>query len=688
MWVQVPPWELNTKMEYYGNIIAVSIEDLTRSDDGSPVMTRSTYDWNIRKKNFNVLRQGKGLGSYALIEYSSLPSRFRQRFEEKYGDPKTIMEKETVTLPLDQNAQLFFYEYVLPNGDHIPDIKQQEYTLNARVLNAVLEAYNTQCAMRRACNNNTPIIWSNIMSMIEELRVNYDHTLPKNEARLRDKIREYKKEGYVCLVSKKFGNSNTLKITEAAGRYIIALRRSRYPVYTTKEIFNEYNLAATKKGWKPLSSITSLTQYLERPEIKPQWYDAVYGELAAKQLFSRRNKTTMPSMRDSLWYGDGTKLNLFYKAFEKGKTVMKTLYVYEVADAFCDKLLGYSVGTTENFDLQYNAFRMAIETSGCRPYEIVFDNQGGQNSKISQNFFSKICRVARPTAPYNAQSKTIENIFGRFQQYVMSHDWRFTGANISSKKGWKINREFIEANKESLYTYDELLVAYKAARDEWNAMPHHATGIARNEMYAASVNPEAMPVSRIDMMDMFWIQTDSPNIFTADGISFQFRKQRYTFEVLTDDGKPDYQWRRENTGRQFYLRFDPNDMTQVLLYESTPAGYKFVRSAYPYLTVHRNIQEQTEGEAAFLRMNDVNVKRERVRRQIENSQLEMEHGVAPEQFGLNTPPLKGISVSEYESLADTITVVLPENPEPLPVGEYTKAISNQDYDPLNILNRL
>lgn len=74
-------------MEFYGKIIAVTKYDLTRSDDGDPVMTVSTYDWNIRKKNFNVLRPGKGLGSYALIEFDTLPLRFKSKFIEKYGDP-------------------------------------------------------------------------------------------------------------------------------------------------------------------------------------------------------------------------------------------------------------------------------------------------------------------------------------------------------------------------------------------------------------------------------------------------------------------------------------------------------------------------------------------------------------------------------------------------------------------------
>lgn len=665
------------------------MHELTRSDDGEAVMSRSAYDHLVTRGRVNVLRPGKGLGSYALIEYHSLPERFRLRFEAKYGNPEKIMKQEDMPLAADSEAQKYYHEYLLPNGEHLPEDKQTEYTLNARVLNALREMRGTQKAMRRACNNNTPVIWSNIFATAEELRQAYGHTLPKSEARLRDKLRQYTKEGYACLVSGKFCNANTLKITKAAGRQIVALRRCRVPVYTTKQLFEEFNRIAERRGWKRLASQSSLVQYLERPEIKPLWYDAVYGELAAKQLYARRNKTEMPTMRDSLWYGDGTKLNLFYKAVENGKTVVRSASVYEVIDAYSETLLGYAVSDTENFDAQFRAFRMAIETAGHKPYEIVTDNQGGQRSKIAQKFFANICRINRPTAPYNAPSKSIESVFGRFQKQVLHEDWRFTGGNITSKEAWKINREFLEANKEKLFTYEEMLEAYSVARSKWNAMKHYQTGIAHEEMYRTSVNPATERVTELDMIDLFWLMTERPSIFTADGITIQYQNRKYTYEVLTSDGTPDYAWRSENTGREFFVRFDPKSMDRALLYEQTPMGLRYETVAYPYLTVRRNIQEQQEGDMELIRYNDEANKRERVRRQIEAHTLELEHGVAPEQHGLRTPAIKGISEKEYERLADTVVVVPSEQySEPVTVGEYTKAVSNLDCDPTAIFNRM
>lgn len=670
-------------MEYYGSILAVTVDELTGGGSGEAVMSPANYGNLRRRGRINVLRQGKGFGSYALIEYASLPERFRERFAEKYGDPEKIMNKEQTGLPQDLEAQRFFHDHVLPDGEHIPERKQEEYTVNARVLNALQEMYGTQKAMRRACNNSTPVMWSNILLASERLRETYGHTLPKSGARLRDKMREYAREGYSCLVSGKFGNTNTMKITKAGERQLIALRRSRTPVYTLTQIFGKYNSMAGEKGWKPLRSETSLRQFLERPDIKPQWYDAVYGELASKQIYSRRNRTLMPTMRDSLWYGDGTKLNLFYKDFENGKLVVRTAFVYEVADAFNDTLLGYAIGKTENFDLQYRAFRMAVETSGHKPYEIVTDNQGGQTSKAAKAFFASITsRVSRTTSPYSPQSKTIERLFGEFQRQILGQDWRFTGGNISAKEAWKVNREFIDANKESLYTYDELVDAYVEARRKWNSIG------GRLAAYEASVNRETEAVSEIDMVNLFWCHTDRPSRFTADGISIQYQKRKYTYEVLAEDGMPDYGWRSKNTGREFIVKFDPLRMDTALLYEQTATGLRYAATAYPYLTVHRNIQEQGDGDMALIRRNDAENKRMRVLRRIENHALELEHGVAPEQNGLVTPVLKGISESEFEKFADAVVVTADRQPETLDIGPYTKAVSNMDYDPLDVLNRI
>lgn len=162
----------NDTMEWFGNKIAVTMYDLTRSDDGEAVMKMHQYEYLIKSEQVNILQRACRCKK-ALIEYSSLPERFRTRFEVKYGDPDKIMTQEKIVLQADPSAQKFYHDYLLSSGDHLPEQQQEEYTLNARVLNSLREMLNTQKAMRRACNNNTPIIWSNIFAAAEQLREAY-----------------------------------------------------------------------------------------------------------------------------------------------------------------------------------------------------------------------------------------------------------------------------------------------------------------------------------------------------------------------------------------------------------------------------------------------------------------------------------------------------------------------------------
>ena len=483
-------------------------------------------------------------------------------------------------------------------------------------------------------------------------------------------------------MSGKYGNSNTLKIDEEPGRFLVALKRSRVPVYTDMQIFEEYNRVAPERGWKALKSPRSLRSWFNSPRIEPLWYDAVYGEMKAHQRYGRKHKTELPSRRDSLWYGDGTKLNLYYRD-EGGK--VRTIGVYEVMDAYSEVLLGFHISENEDYEAQYHAYRMALQTSGHKPYELVHDNQGGHKKleRVSDGLLDKISHIHRPTAPYSGQSKTIESAFGRFQSQVLHKYWGFTGQNITARKdSSRPNLEFIEANRDRLYTLDELKAKYAEARREWNEMKHPVTRIPQIEMYDTSVNEDTEAVTARDMVDIFWVMTSRPSTFTSAGIEFTVGGRPRTYEVYSSPGVPDHEWRRRNTYRQFYVKYDPYDFSSVRLYWKDKGGaLRFERVAEPYMVVHRAIQDQTEGEAAFIRREQEANVHDRIERQVAAKSIEYEHGVAPEQHGLRSPNLKGVT-AEVQRQIDRRTEKYSRPPEEVVLGRSTKVISNITWDQL------
>jgi hypothetical protein len=420
---------------------------------------------------------------------------------------------------------------------------------------------------------------------------------------------------------------------------------------------------------------------LYSPAIQPLWYDAVYGELAAAQKFSRRHHTDLPELRDALWYGDGTKLNLYYR---DERNQVRTINVYEVIDAYSEVMLGYHISEAEDFEAQYGAYRMAIQVAGHKPYELVHDNQGGHKKLNRQGggFLDNICHIHRPTKPYNGQSKTIENLFCRFQHEVLAKDFGFTGHNITAKKeSSRPNLEFIDANKAKLPTLAELKARYPELRKEWNSMPHPATGISRQEMYDTSVNPDTEAVTTQEMIRIFWMMTDKPVTYGTSGVKVTINRREYTYEVQSEAGVPDHEFLSRNVGSKFRIQYDPYDFGSVRLYsEDKDGSLRFVRVATPPMRIHRAIQEQTESEARFIRQEEEANRRDRIERMVRAKEIERKHGVMPEQLGLVTPKLQGATTETRREIERRTALYRVGPIEETQAGRATKQKSNITWD--------
>ena len=666
------------EMEYYNKILCVTFAELTGGRD--PVMKANTLKCNVQRCNIACARRGGGEGTQALYVWSSIPEKYRRRFVATYGDPEEKM-REAMTkasIKIDAKAREYYEAYTYMDKDgqerHLTEKMIEEYTINASVLGELEKMAARRQAIRSSLNAPMSGAWDLILDSSERMRESYGHTLPGTLARLK----AWKADGYQSVVSGKLGNSSALKITGDFLKLIVALKRSKVPVYTDAQLFEKANEIAEERGWKPIRSLSGMKKWLNSPSVEPLWYDAVYGEQAARQRYGRKHKTALPTRRDTLWYGDGTKLNLYYRD-EQGK--VRTTQVYEVIDAMSEVLLGYCISDTEDYEAQYHAYRMAIQKSGHKPYEIVYDNQGGHKKLDSDGFIGKICRVHRPTQPYNGESKTIESVFGRFQAQVLHKDWRFTGQNVTTKKASsRPNVEFIEANKDSLYTLEELKDAYAAARKEWNEGVHPATGERRIDMYEKSVNEETQEVTLHDMVDMFWVFTKRMATFTDQGLQVTIKGEKRQYEVCSSPGVPDHEWRRKHTYERFIVAYDPYDFASIRLYtKGTDGSLRFERTAEPYILIHRALQDQQgTDDAKFIRQEQEANLQDRIERTVAGRTIAAEHGTDAEQQGLHSPKLKGTTAAVQRQI-DHRMERYSQPPEQYQLGRHTKSLSLDDW---------
>jgi len=314
-----------------------------------------------------------------------------------------------------------------------------------------------------------------------------------------------------------------------------------------------------------------------------------------------------------------------------------------VMDAYSEMLLGYYISDTEDYEAQYHAFKMALKTAGHKPYQITFDNQGGHKKLEAGEFFQKLTHLAIKTQPYNGKSKTIESAFNRFQEHFLKKDWYFTGQNITSKREEsRANLEFIMANKDKLPTLDEVKAQYKKRREEWANAKHYSTEKSHIETYFSSYNEKSPKVDTWDMVDMFWITRKDPVTCRAYGITFQEKKISYDYLVYSKPMVPDQEWLRNNIDKKFIIKFDPDHMSMIYLYEKDATGLRFVTHAETKIVVHRGKQEQEDGEAALIRQIIDENKRLRVESKEKMEGILKQQGQNAESYGLVTPALKGI----------------------------------------------
>lgn len=682
-------------MEMYGKIRCVTHAELV----GSGIISESNLKKKVKAKLIIQIQLG-GNGRKALYDYLSLPAPLRRDYDNLYPNALEEMKEQLMSNTIKSDPQAIeFYKTYEPQ---ISLKRQEEYVLNAEVMNELIRVEKETELLHKKCGySRKSIVWEAVQGTCEKLRERYGHTLPAS--RLREKFNAYKKIKYAALINKNTGNQAARVVVPEVARLLLKLRRSIVPRYTEAQIFDEYNRQAPLRGLNSIKSPTTIKNYLNDPAVMPMWYASVYGMQKWKAKYSSLMKTSLPQMRDALWYGDGTKLNLYYKN-EQGK--MCTTSVYEVMDAYSETLLGYDIAPNENFDCQYRAYRMAIETAGSRPYEIVTDNQGGHKKGDAMGFFQRLTVLHRPTMPYNGQSKTIENAFGRLQAQVLHRIWYFTGQNVNAKKlNSKPNMEFIEQNAYALPSLEEVKAIYKECRDKWNnEEKHFASGIPHMEMYRMSENPEAQPVTDIDMMQMFWLCNPKSVTYTNYGLQIEINKQKYRYDVYAADGLRDEAWALQNTGREFTVMYDPMDMTRIELWRNTATGPKYSATATPKVSISRATQERTPEESSFMRHTFDRNKDVMAAIQLEGERFDLDEQIAAELFGLSTPQPKNLSKKKmkecrekYERGELDIPLSLPQKRkleedeadttlDYSTIGEYTKALSNMTLDEL-ALNR-
>ena len=493
-------------MEYYGNKLCISYPEFV--DSG--IVSVANYKQLAARGRIDVVRHGGGArGCCALIAIDSLPSKYKAAVEKKYpgGDEVRIKTWVLSNYEMDQAAVAFFHDRS-KTGIDLDEKKKREYIINASVLNCCIKLYERARDSQRLFGGRYN--WDMMTKTIETLRKELGHTLPASTLRFRKKVNDYKRNGYGCLISGKFGNQSARKVdykTKQLVRGLAVLPNKPYnsnvhEMYISF-VCGELDVYDPKTGelFNPDDFTEStINNKLNEPATKmliekslSSWSTFMHEQMPYMHRHSGHFSLSQITMDDV----DLTR---------KLKDTKQRVHAYYAYDVVSQCVIGASYARKKDERLVVDCFRdmfRLIASNGWGiPAGIEVENH--LMSQYKEGFLKAetVFKFVRFCAPLNSQEKYAEPLNGAKKRSVIhkNHEGigRFYGKGKWRQEYQKISDETNELYEDKEYfTWEQLVADDRKDNEEWNNTLHSNQkmypGMTRWQVLEANINPNLLP---------------------------------------------------------------------------------------------------------------------------------------------------------------------------------------------------
>lgn len=545
-------------MLFYNNSLCISYKELMNGG----IMNKPLFDAYKLRGKLQLLCKG-GNGREALIAYDTMPEQLKEKVRKVYGDNVRELAMQNPIkkwLQRDVKASDFYSTYRLPNNLFLKAEKQQEYTANASVLNAIINLLNDKKSYRKALGGtSTGQAYKSIVEAVKAISGEWGCKLPSSERGLRRVVEAYKKEGYESLISGKLANDNAAKIVEDDQHALLRKLLSHANNFDYSQVQMMYNQIADANGWRKITRKT-----VENFANKNKFYTEAgrRGDSNWNNTISMQNKRRAAAYPMLYWTIDGWDAELLYQRSEttaKGGNI--TTYsnrptVVVILDPFNKYPVGYAIGTHETPELIRQALRNALnhtaELFGCRyrPQQLQTDNYGNGNLTP---YYEAISPKYTPAEAKNAKAKVIEPWFNKFNRTHCQFANNWSGFGVTAKKDNQPNTDWKNKLRHSFPDFDgvvaqlsEMIEKERAKLKEFyiegfKALPdtYHLPWTTEQFLYHAGERKERTTKLR------------------GEGIAFQLSNADYTYDSF------DIEFRmHQNT--DWVIKYDPSNMENVL----------------------------------------------------------------------------------------------------------------------------
>lgn len=581
----------------------------------APILSVPNYKKLAARKEINVVRQGKGLGSYALIEIATMPLRFQERIKLKYGEMKEDILRNWFIghYHIDAKAREFYTRFRFDNGDALPPEHIQEYTVNASVIEAVLRAMDDATFMRKAMKAG-PVNWGELAGAISYYQAEFGHTLPVSSNRFKKRVNDFKANGYESLISRKFMNQNRRKVTYDIERLLLSIdAQPEQPFNTT--VWEQYNMFVqgdlelydpetgevlnpadfTDKDGNPLVlSPATVANYLNNPKNK-----ALRAKLHMSQWDF--NNAYRPYHLRSIGEFSLSKVSLddrdLPRPMKDGNRV-KAYYAYDVVSG---AVVGYAYNrykTGELFlDCMRNMFQTLDRNGMYIPAELEVEHHLVSDFADGLMQAGTVFPLIRWCNPGNsrekrAEHKNREKKYGveKRTQVGIGRWWAKLEANRPKEE--KVYDEKNNTYKVKTYSYEELVADDIRAIETFNAQPHpnqkRYPGMSRWDVLCAHQNPNLAPWDKAVLYRFIGQHTETT-----------IRQNTYCTVMYNQYGLPSPEIIEKLEPRNYkvdayYLPDADGTINEVYIYQNG----RYIATCKLVARYNENTAEQTEADKA------------------------------------------------------------------------------------------
>lgn len=551
-----------------------------------------------KRKQIIVLHRSTP-GQSAIVDFETMREDMKRKFIELNGDPRAVIATQSQKSLLEEaivfsNDAFEFYttKYRYDGGKKLPDAKIDEYTLNVRVLEAIL--YLRDEHRKDVIGTSGPRVnmWKKLCTLSNDLLTLRDphgkplfpHTLPQNAASLKRKCQEYedacrisREEGYRYLIHKNFGNKSAAVVKDEESEAILHKLISLHNNLNSVQIMEEYNKVAEILDKPLINSPVTVDNYKKKMELT-----TMQGRKGKKVVANTRKMQIhreAPTQALTYWTLDGWTVELLYqkkvakdkKANGEEKRYMMTTYtnrktIVVVLDACCKYPVGYAIGDHESPALIREALRNAVrhtkELFGDRykPLQLQSDNY---QKGVMVPFYQAMTKYYTPAALGNAKSKIIEPYFKYLNVQHCQKQGNWSGFGITSDQDNQPNMEVINANRHLIPDEETLMGQIEAMMMKERAMK------IKDFMAAWEQTEEArkLPFCDEEYLLLMGETTGRTNHINGDGLRLEMQGERINYDTFDIS-------LREHYNEDWIVRYDPEDMSRILISNAVRKGLK------------------------------------------------------------------------------------------------------------------